>query len=808
MPNGLETPAAPPPEEGAFSDEREITSEAFSEDSLIDALVRRGRRSSIFRISKDDEEALVNKIIRDFEDAEAGMSEFKTLRTEWTESWRGDVIEKDFPFEGSANIRVPTTSSFVEQMKARLYQALVGGDRLSVFSSLDPSVTREHIQQANDWFEYELKEVIDIQEFIQRMVHDITVSGISLCVPRYAIEERRIETDQKFPIEDGISLMDQMMNAIQMIFNEAIEIGPKAVGPGIFDVTHRDRSGDEFEAHIEFSLDEDILIAVVEDQEVIFDGVRLDSVDLEDLVIVNSAVKLEDLPFFGSRMFVSVNSFEKGVKSGLFRKLSKEDVESIVSASREKQGDYISQKTTESSDVEEGTQSKDISGVDFDRRWIELYRWEGIFAPRRYLEAVNDSSTEKRNASEGVEIAAWVNPITRKLVRVARLDEINPGAERTPIKFDFIVQPDRFFSWSLVGWLRHIQTSMDMVVNQRLDAGLMSNVPFFFYEPTAGMSHTTLQLEPGKGYPCKSVAGVLFPKINWTGTWSFAEEKNLYSHALAQAGLGPSDVGSFISKRTSASEFLETSGAADLRTKFIVTQLARSLQKLFYRILGLYKRNMKRGRVYQVTGLSGETLVNSISREVILKPFRIRLTANINQISSQLERETAINMMSLLLNQILIQMGIVKPDTIYAAIEKIVKASGYTGVPLHTPDVPQESDPPEVEHKQMISGEKVKGPTMNENFNVHIQAHLGILMDPNLPAYMPDPTARQALAQHLQASIKMQQTVQFMRTQMAAQGAQMQSSMNAMGIRPGLEGGQQAGDQAAAAEPAEIQTEE
>lgn len=771
------------------------------EDALIHALVERGREessSSTLDLTREQEEELAARIVMDFDDAEANMSIFKERHAVYTESWRGVVQEKNFPFTNAANIRVPLTSVFIEQMKARLFKAMLGGQRIAEFSSLDDSIKREELEEVSDWFKYELDEIVNLEEAVQHLLHDVLVDGIGLPVALYSHEEKRLCSKREFDIAENTNLTEQLLTAINLLFENEDPL-PVMKSPGVFEVNHKTKESDERKlADVSFCIQQEKIVAKVERQETVFDGVRLEKVNLEDLVVINSDTSIEGIPFFGCRLWISCHDFINGVKSGFYRDFDDDELNEILAHASNKQGEVIQQLTTDVGDEEEGTESKDQSGVDYSRRWLEVYRWEGRWSR---MPALKKDEKPVQDLEEQIGVATWCLANQKRIIRHARLEELNKDGERTPVKFDFIVQPDRFFSIGLVEWLRHVQAEIDGIHNQRLDAGLLSNVPFFFYVPSAGLQHTVLSMEPGKGYPIKDANGVVFPKTNWEPFWSFQEEANVRKYAQEQAGLGEPSTGSFLSKRTSATEFQATTGAIDLRTEYIVSGIYRSLRKLLYRIFGLYQQYAQDGRVFQTTGLGGERVVKRLKRDRLHGKLVLHLTSNIQQLSAQLERDIAVNMLSLFMNEILIQMGIVKPDTIFAAIEKVVRASGYKGVPVHRPDTPPESDSPQIEHKRMLLGETVQ-PSPTENFNEHLQAHLALASNPNFTKYFPTQESQQLLAAHIQQTVQMQQVVALLRQQQAQQAAMMRGNMAEMGVRPGLAGGQQTGQQA---EPATAQ---
>jgi len=92
-------------------------------------------------------------------------------------------------------------------------------------------------------------------------------------------------------------------------------------------------------------------------------------------------------------------------------------------------------------------------------------------------------------------------------------------------------------------------------------------------------------------------------------------------------------------------------------------------------------------------------------------------------------------------------------------------------------------------------GLPVKGPTISENFNEHLQAHAMMASNPQTLQLMGQ-AGMQALQQHILKTTQMQQQVMLMRQMQAAQAAQMAIGMEEKGIRPGKQGGQGPGDNA------------
>ena len=762
------------------------------EEELINTLVQRGSTLELM-LNREERQALVDRIIRDFDDAEASIGKYKEKRLQYLDTWQATPVQKDAPFEGASNIRLPLTSSFVEQMKARYYKALLGNDKIVEFSSLDQTYTQEELNELNDWFSYELNEVVNIRQVVHDLLHPMFLYGDAIAVPEYQRKVRNLTSMREFEILDNVPMAAQVKDALRLITQENITqqdiptVDSKAIG--VYDLTYTN-DGIKTHGKISFRICNERLCAEITRPEVVFDGVYVHRLGLDDIVVINSMPTLDELPFFGVRLFQTVHDFMVAATNGEYLELTEEELSSIRAQARYKRGDYISQPSQEAQDQREGTDSADSAAFDMARKFLELYRWEGRWSP--------DSMSNPADAQQGGEqdeigIVAWTEPRSRTLVRIERIENLCKDGGCTGVKFGYIEQPDRFFSIGMVEWLQHLQVELEAIHNQRLDAGTVANMPFGFYTPLAGLDMTTFKMAPGKLFAVKDPNGIVFPKLPWSSNWSFEQEQNVKGWAQDQAGLGNPSMGSFESKRTSASEFVGTTTSVDIRTEYLVEGFFRSFRSLLYKILGHYQQFSKDGRIYQVTGLDGERVVKTLSRDRLNGKLKLHLTANVAQLSAEVERSTAMNMLSIVMTPLLSQTGIVKPDTIYAAVDKVVRANNYTGVPFHKPDTLPDSDPPEVEHKRMLLGEIVQ-PNPGENFGEHLAAHIRLLSHPSFAAYFPLEEARQALQQHVQQTQQMQQAVQMQQQQQAMLAEQAKGTMAEMGVRPGLAGGGSPGD--------------
>jgi hypothetical protein len=775
---GGATPAGPEPGSIA-SDERE--------DELHVALTGRDLSRSEVTLSEDEERELVELIIRDFNDTESENGEMKRNHIAFVDAWRGTAEAKDFPYEGAANTRSPIASAWFEQSKARYLKALLGRVTFSAVDGM--SVDQKTLDELRDWFNYELLNVVKINKRMNAVLHYLHMHGTALPMPMYEREVGRLSTIEEFEYDETRSLSEQIETALTSLFSNmdaTIEDEPE---PGKFKISYRlPNDPVERQATVEFSLEYEYLYAKYDRDDVIFDGVRVVVPKFDDLVVPNDGDSVDEIRFFGHRGWISRYELERGIAAEppRFRGLSEEDWERCTDASGTKSAEVVTQATTEHLDELEGTQTVNLPADHPSRQYLEMYRWEGWWP-------LNDGLP--------VQLAVWVLVKARRVIKVCRIEDLNRDGCRTPVDFRYIHEPGRFHGIGFQQWMQHQVAVMDGIVNQRLDAGFITNVPYFFYEPAAGMPAEMIRVKPGTGYPVKQVDKILFPKSTFQSPWSFQEQALARRDAQEQAGLSESAVGSYPTKRLSASEWVGTQGSVDIRTEQIVLQLAEAYKVLLTRIFTLYQQHMPDGRVYEVSGESGEKIVRQLKRDRLHGKYILSVDSNVEQLVAETEKQNAQVMFAILTNPMLVQLGISGPDTIYEATKRLADVLKYKNVIIHRPSMPPMSDDPDVEHKKMARGEPVR-PSLNEDHQHHMQQHAAFSSHPQLDAFMPD-EGQQLLAMHMRETQEMAMQAQVFRAQQAKAAEGMQGTLSQLGVQPAGIGGAQPGNQAAPGTEAE-----
>src|SRR5208282_841181 len=276
---------------------------------------------------KKEREALVDFVIREFEDADSGNRQYKENITEMVANWRGVVDEKDFPWENCANVQVPFTSMVVEQMVARLLKAVFGGDLWSKMQYVEKQVPGDQLTEANQWWDWELREIVKLKQAARDIIHDMLVTGISTPIPSYNHETQYLHSKKEWEYDIDAPLQLLIQQGIEDILNEPSDWGTgdkkleikKQSKPGIFELVNPSEPK-ENAGKIIFSLDIDKmrLRADIWRREVTFDGACVNYLGLEDVVVSNTNRDIDKIPFFGARLFYSMADYRNGLRDGFF----------------------------------------------------------------------------------------------------------------------------------------------------------------------------------------------------------------------------------------------------------------------------------------------------------------------------------------------------------------------------------------------------------------------------------------------------------------------------------------------------------
>ena len=168
-------------------------------DELINAISSRRRRAVDLRLNQEEEDRLIGMIMNDVQTAVSYQSEFRLNHLEFMRNWRGiPEDKKEHPLgKLAANVKVPFTSTTVEQWKARFSKLILGETRIARFTSLNAALQQD-LDDVTDWFDYELRQVVDIESNAEAILHYTLIDGVSTPIPYYEIVTETVFSCREF----------------------------------------------------------------------------------------------------------------------------------------------------------------------------------------------------------------------------------------------------------------------------------------------------------------------------------------------------------------------------------------------------------------------------------------------------------------------------------------------------------------------------------------------------------------------------------------------------------------------------------
>jgi len=272
-----------------------------------------------------------------------------------------------------------------------------------------------------------------------------------------------------------------------------------------------------------------------------------------------------------------------------------------------------------------------------------------------------------------------------------------------------------------------LQTEIDIIHNQRLNASSISIIPFGFYRAASGFDPHIVELAPGVFIPVDDINDVRLSEFRGNFTVSFQEERVALEYLDRLTATGPYQQGQespIIGSRATATGTLALIGQSNQRYDIIIRRMLKAINEMVEMSLMFYQLNMPPGMAERIVGERGERLFNHLSREQIAGRYDNHIPSDSLSSNKALERQT-----KLIGYQTFAQNPIVNSDPRYLweLTADAMKSVGMSDVERFLGEKPKgadgESRPPKEEFALMNQGQVVR-PSPTEDLLGHLVAHL------------------------------------------------------------------------------------
>jgi hypothetical protein len=279
------------------------------------------------------------------------------------------------------------------------------------------------------------------------------------------------------------------------------------------------------------------------------------------------------------------------------------------------------------------------------------------------------------------KIVVWTHRKTRTELRATYLRRINKSGEIPIFKIDFHRRPGQTYGVGIIEMMHPISKELDAIHNIRIDSGMITNVPMFFYRPTSSMNPETIQFEPGAGIPLDDPQrDINIPTWGNKTGWGFQEEQSLQT--LIERLTGTNDLtfgamsGGQGATRT-ASGVRALMGESNANLDVFLRRLNFGWGRALRCMLHFLQQRIPAGLSFRVTGESGNDYWRHIrSQDDIAGDFDIEVCPNSANSNKQIQIEQASQVLQLVSNPLYIQTGTIGSPQIYEAIKNYLKVYG------------------------------------------------------------------------------------------------------------------------------------
>ncbi len=391
-----------------------------------------------------------------------------------------------------------------------------------------------------------------------------------------------------------------------------------------------------------------------------FAGPVLEPVQLEDFIMVGGAGDPNQADVVIHRHYVTGSDLWSAVDQGLF---DEEAVEEIIRSGRSRVSSGLNNEIK--------TQRAEIAGKASIDSEVEADRYEIL---ETYLKAdVDDSGITS-------DIVLWVSRVNGALLRATYLYRMMPTGERPFSVIPFHKRPGQEHGVGLLELLHPLSIELDAMHNIRIDFGMITNNPIFFYRASSSLQPDAIQLEPGMGVPVDNPqTDIYFPqRPNSTGFFG-NEEQVIQTYIERLTGISDISLGAMSGSQgaartaTGARALLQESNTnLDLHLR----HLNRGWKKILRIVFHMLQQRLDGEFVFRVTGQDGQDVFRKVNSHDLIMDVDFDLSANSANSNKSVQIEMAQQLVQIASNPINLQLGITDAGSVYEAYKMLGQALG------------------------------------------------------------------------------------------------------------------------------------
>jgi hypothetical protein len=395
-----------------------------------------------------------------------------------------------------------------------------------------------------------------------------------------------------------------------------------------------------------------------------FRGPVCEVIPLEDFVMVGGKGDPDQADMLIHRYYLTATDLWSAVDEGYF---NEEAVEKVI------QGGSTEASSGLNNSIK--TQRAEIAGKSTIDSANDLDRYEILEA---YVKAdVDDSGIAS-------DIVLYVAAHSGALLRATYLYRVIPTGERPFSVIHFHKRPGQEHGVGLLELLHPLSVELDAMHNIRIDFGMITNNPIFFYRASSSLKADTLQLEPGMGVPLDDPQRDIYFPQRPSGTGFFGNEEQIIQTYIERlTGISDISLGAMSGSQgaartaTGARALLgESNTNLDIHLRHMNRGWKKTLRTLFH----MMQQRVEGEFVFRITGKDGSDVFRKIHSYQLMLDVDFDLSSNSANSNKSVQIEMAQQLVAITSNPINLQMGVTDSGAIYEAYKLLLQAYGIKDV--------------------------------------------------------------------------------------------------------------------------------
>ncbi len=453
----------------------------------------------------------------------------QTERATWMEQriaryakFRGWLENKDWPWADASNQHIPIMMANLLRVEAGLFNAVLGMRPIMQGKPMRHE-QKELAETIDSLIDHQLFVDFPGEQAIEQYISRFCQDGTVLAFTPYLRDTTRVVDVKVVPRDDTRPLAQAMADYLPPLMS------------GLTELEMVDDEGYSWRAEVPAQRPEDppteVTIEVYDRDErsqevvlawdaVVFDGPAMLPQALEDIVVPMRCENSQPVtpqnptgaPWIAHLARVDLNTIRRRIEDGTYDYLTMENWDAIAAEAQSRTHPDTSTSNEDGlktqKDLKEGREAS--WGPEHDQ--ITVVTWYGGWD-------VNDDGLHE-------EVIFTVLQEPQRLARARYLTEQYPGQPlRRPFaEARFIPVPDQFYGIGLPELMEGMHDFLHVIINQMIDNGTLTNLPFGFYRASSGMKPEPIQIPgPGELLPLDNPAqDIAFPTLPHADqTWGF-----------------------------------------------------------------------------------------------------------------------------------------------------------------------------------------------------------------------------------------------------------------------------------------------